>query len=601
MNCNNELLEQQKIELKHEIVHGSNKDFFRIFDIEAGCRKTRTAEVAISDLITTTDKNVIFVRMNNQDCRESVQNINAIVGEDVAFAYNNEDVPNQNRISLIKRLPSIRVLLITHAKYLVLATDKNMRKKFTENRQVLIIDEFISDIKKLSINQLDIDTYKRVLKTDIVIYKKFLNITSKIEDYIKSFPSGKNFVRLEISYPTREFNGLVKYIKCNITADKLQEKVKSLNEESNLNQELLNQLTTVKQLCEHMETIKEFYQQVCVFDNGTLYTSDSRIKYWLLDNNILLDASGELQIAYSINKDLYHLENCEPVLDHSKWKLINIEVNSTTAGKERINNFYDVVNKTIAKYGDDILVIGSKSELPFIQAANKAYFGNITGSNTWADCSNVAIIQTHNLNDIDYVLKFLHYSKEYIDKKIVITSKNTGRQLTSRYSFSDDRFEKIRILWITSETYQAIKRVNRNMIYSTEALIFMNNSDVMELLQKKLKGCAFETVDLSTDFQYEYTKQDRYIDTLQKNSYANRFITLMAELQNGLHPELVHKDKNGNPIKGTYRKSVLRDYIGIKSSANFNHQVLTKTEVVTFCEIREISTDGQYVKLACAE
>ena len=43
-NCNTELLEEQKRQLKYEIVYGENEGHFAVFDIEAGCRKTRTAE-----------------------------------------------------------------------------------------------------------------------------------------------------------------------------------------------------------------------------------------------------------------------------------------------------------------------------------------------------------------------------------------------------------------------------------------------------------------------------------------------------------------------------------------------------------------------------
>ena len=49
-NCNTKLLEEQKKQLKHEIVYGENAGHFAVFDIEAGCRKTRTAERALVDL-----------------------------------------------------------------------------------------------------------------------------------------------------------------------------------------------------------------------------------------------------------------------------------------------------------------------------------------------------------------------------------------------------------------------------------------------------------------------------------------------------------------------------------------------------------------------
>jgi hypothetical protein len=182
-NCNNELLEKQKAELRHEIIYGNNKDAFKVFDIEAGCRKTRTAEEALAEMVTLTDKNAIMIRLNNNDCRESADRINKLIGKKVAFAYNNEDVSVHRRKAEQKKFGQYRVLIITHPKYKVLASDTSQRKIFTEGRSILVVDEFISVTEKLELSEVDINTYKALFQYDSVISKAFSSYIKNIEDY----------------------------------------------------------------------------------------------------------------------------------------------------------------------------------------------------------------------------------------------------------------------------------------------------------------------------------------------------------------------------------------------------------------------------------
>lgn len=599
-NCNVELLEKQKEQLKNEIIYGKNSDFFKIYDIEACCGKTRTTEAALAEMVTDTTKNAILVRMKNVDCRESVENINKMVGETVAFAYNNEDVSGKAKYSIQKELNKYRVLVITHQKYKALSLNPKQRQVFSEDRSVLVVDEFISNVEKIKLTMLDINTYKKIFVEKPSVYDAFTNIIKGIEEYIILNDSGRYHHKFELEHTTKQFKELAGLIKSNYSNDTLFQRIQAIdrftNDLESVNHSLLHEIKTVNQFCKMIMEIKEFFLHLSVYDNNTLYTVDSRYKNWFLENNILLDASGELQCAYALDNKQYSLVKCDKVLDHSQWRIINIVVNTTTAGKERMNKFYDVVNDMISKYGEDILVIGNQKELNevVLPEESKGYFGNVTGSNEWGNKKNIAIIQTHNLNDIDFILKCLYYSEDYIKTKYPkLTSHSHGRRTCNRYSFDDARFEDIRNRWLASETYQALKRVNRNMAYSTDALVFMNNDDVINMIQSQMKNCLVEVVyPNEKELGYIENNQDAYINSLKKKSNANKFIKLMAEIREGKHNDL-------QTSKNMYKKKVIREYLGIKDSGNFTKQVLNKSEVIEYCKVWNIKMSGQYIEVNC--
>lgn len=598
-NCNTELLEEQKKQLSYEIVYGENAGHFAVFDIEAGCRKTRTAEKALVDLYKT-GKKAILVRRTDNDCRESMQNINTMAGLDIAFAYNNEDVSINNISRVNSLLPNIPIVIITHQKYTVLMKDSSKRKTFALNRNTLVIDEFLSTINVITLGVSDFETYIALFENDMVLLQAFEKAMHQPIDFLTTWnkkDSSRRFITLTDKSPSKDFDRLIKLIRANVSDQLLKtwrEKIFSnADTEMDVNFVLLNELCTVKILCERISEYKQLFTGMCLYSDKKLHTTDRRYNYWFLDNNIMLDASGELQIAYALNQNEFILQHCEKVLDHSRWKIINVPVTTTTAVKDKILNFYDVVNHELKKYKDDILVVGKKDEMQLIDVPeeNKGYFGNITGSNQWYDKKNVAIIQTHNLSDVDYILKYLHYAKETIEESFPLTCKCNGRTVKRMYSFTDKRLEKIRIHWIASEIYQAVKRVNRNMRYATDVLIFINNEEVIELIKSQMKNCTVETIDFENDmFIMEKSKQDDYVETLKQDSYATRFIEFLAETQNGLHPEFLDE-------KHRISKGKLREYLGIKTSSNFADKVLRKSEVISYCQVREIDLSGQYIKL----
>ncbi len=401
--------------------------------------------------------------------------------------------------------------------------------------------------------------------------------------------------RIENECVSKNFNDIIRLIRSNFSDKKLQRKIEQIN----YNTEgidytfLSEEIISVHALCEWILNIKEFFREICIICNGYAYTNNYRHKCWMLDTNIILDANGVLQSSYELDPKLYHLKGCENVLEHKNWNISIIPINTTSAGKGCMEQYYEFIKDHLKKYDQDILVVCKKEEVALLSDDFQqiGYFGNIIGSNQWADIKNIAIIHTPNLNDFEYMLTYLYYNHEDIENNINLSARRRGRKMVTQYMFNDPRFEKIRTKWIAAEIYQAIKRVNRNMAYDTECVIFINNDNVVELLQSKLKGCTIHRSMVSdSDVGYISSKGDKYIETLIDNSHASKFIHLMAELQEGRHADLSYENR-------AFKKKVIRIYLGITSPSAFNNHVLNKSSVIEYCAARNIIITGQTIKL----
>lgn len=424
LNCNAELLAQQKENLINEITCGENGNYFKVIDLECGTGKTLTAEEALAKMIRETDKSAILVRLTKKDCRESAQRINEMCKNKFAFVFNN-DLNKWEKQNLLPKLPDYRVICITHQKYVDLS--RNDRRAFIKGRSILVVNEFPSDVIPMKLDMEYIGFYKALFNSDPILSDMFSKIVKELEDCLLSREDvNRNLVKIAKPRIKKDIAEFIRLVKANILEEQLQSYLRNRDLLSTHANEVKQ--ATIQSLCKQIANIQQFYGRVCVFANNAIYTSDTRYDRWFLQNNILLDASGCLQSAYELAPDTYHLANFEPVLDHHQWTMYHIVANTTTSGKARITNFPEVVNNILSQ-NDDCLLVCKKDELPLFQCRHKCYFGNITGSNEFRDLKNVVIAHTPNLDDVNYILKYLHYNREEINNKTLM-SKGLGRGLT---------------------------------------------------------------------------------------------------------------------------------------------------------------------------
>ncbi|MBE6034939.1 MAG: hypothetical protein E7222_09625 [Clostridiales bacterium] len=592
-NCNESLLEQQQQKLTNLIVNESNPDYFKVFDMEAGCGKTLSAEQSIAFLVNNSEKNVLFVRSTNKDCQESADRINSICGYNACLVFNNEVLNEMERNEIIKKLPSYRVVCITHNKYLALS--KASSNPFKKNRHVLIIDEFPADIDIIKLSLKDMEIYAEYFHKYAILSLEYENIIQVIKNSLLT-QLENNALRTCIFEARRglknDVKSFKKLIKSNVNQEDINRVYKNHPEMNRDKEKVLSY--SVNELLTWFDNYLEFFNRVCIRSQDTIYSTNKKYKRWFLDTNIILDASGSLQSAYRLDPDTYHLENLKPVLNHQKWNLVNIVCNSTSSGKERIENFYEKVNEFIKEL-PDCLLIAKQKEMPFFQCEHKAYFGNITGSNNYRELKNVVIAHTPNLSDVNYILRYLHYRHDELGIKL--NGKSLGSGLSRHWELDSKQFETLRIEWIANEVYQAIKRVNRNMEADTKCYIFCNYTDAIELIVNKLQNCNVSVID-DFDFILVQSRLEEYNNGLKADSHEQKFIIILAELQAGLHSELIAKDKKGNIIPNTYKKTTIREHMGIKSSSNFSNKVLNRDAVKKYCIANHIEINRNYIVIA---
>jgi hypothetical protein len=586
-NCNEVKLNNQKEYLKKEIWDGYNQNIFKVLDHECGTGKSRTVEEAFAEYETTEfacyNFKVLFVRERIEDCINSAKRINELAGKTIAIAVNTKTYNTKEFNKIKKTLKDFRIVIITHEKYKSLCTDKENKKYFEEKRDTLVIDEFLNMCKgnELTINQKWISNIETMLGHR-TLRNQFVDCVAEIEDYLLSEKPIQSFFNAKIPLKTitTRINALKKSIKNALTKEYLNE-----------------QGYTKRQLIEDIENIKQFYIQTCVCEGNTIYCTNRRYQYWFLSmNNIILDASATLNMAYKLSPN-FVVQHQSPVLDHSKWSFLIYKTNSCKSAKERAINYYQELNKIVEQNNiDNTLVIGNKEDEAFTKANYKNHFGNITGSNDYKQLTNCVITHNPNMPFRQYVLEYLYYSNKKLDNRNSWSGLNNGKGDEKVYRFKEDKFEEYRQCKNANEIYQAIKRVNRTMEKESKIYIFNNDSETIDRVLKMFKGNK-KVAEYENFIEFGKTDMDKYNEERQENRHAMKFITLCKEIIQLRHIDLQATKKNRKgeeeQLIGTYKKSTLRECLGIKDKGQFKRDILDDVDVIGFCARHSIKLSGQ--------
>lgn len=456
-----------------------NKDRFKIEPRECGLGKTHDVVLALIDKYTNPNqKGAIYVAKTKRSGQEIVAEINNAFKQNIAFAINEDTV--EGRKDIKAKLKIYPIIAITQRFYELLAKDKSMIKEFQRERDLLIIDEWFSlaDIKTFSLaNIREIESKLG----NITLIELFREIVQELEKMLSTVDNKRHFFNTETDK---------KVIKKKIN------KLKKLVSE-NLEDDFLKRLgSNKKSLIQGIEDIFHFFNGTCLVENYILYTVDRTLEYWKLSNNFILDASAKLNGAYELNHQLFQINNYESVLDYRNWNVIRIEANSTASGKNKYGNYYNIVTRIADDLGknETLIVDNMKCAKGNYKSYIATYFANLRSNNDYKSMKNVIIACTPYIPDKEVVLEYLYYSnKTYYEKKDINPFSNessnydwNGRRCGQIYELDNKDFERYRKQLATSEIYQALKRVNRDMSQKTTVVIITKDNIIFDMLIKML-------------------------------------------------------------------------------------------------------------------
>lgn len=561
--------------LKNQILHGNNKDRFLVINGEAGSGKTIYSEQALAELVQQ-DKKAIFVRKFVEDCQGSAMRINRYCKKEVANAIHAENYQDYKDM-----LDDYHILIITHKRYTDLSKNKSERRRFAENREVLIIDEEIDMLEEMTYTMQRIEEFDGMLERGI-IRDLYTVCTREIESFLRTNKT-KTFFKTSIDV-SQELKQLKKLIK----NSRLREFVKAKNfvfddniETAIITKEEKDILLTKSDFINEIEVLENFINRTCYVENTHMYSFDRKIKFWKLENNIILDASASINSICQVGKQ-FNLQKDKKVINHSNWTMNVINQNSSKSNKEKTENLYDVINNEIANIEilgmfEKTLVIGAKDEQKHIKSSHSTdynWFGNITGKNDWKDFTRIFLIHNPQFAFHTYIAKYQIYAGENSLLNESLGILRDGQVVR----FMSEKLEKLRQTTIAAEIYQAIKRINRLNRDDAEVYLMNHDTEIINLVISQFQNIQVHEYQLEKEIKYKESKMDKYNKRRKENSYATAFIHLLSTLD-----------------KGKYKKKQLRELIGYKNNNTFARDVLNRIEVAEFMVANNIIAKGQSI------
>ena len=596
--CNYDVIqyEVQKKALRSEIskaiTEKYNHNNFLVYDNEAGFGKTRIALDSLPYFFKNNiDSRILWVAEEDEQCDKYADYINELFNKQIAITVttkNGRMTEKQRK----KSLQEYTVVFITHEKYKLLSLDREEIEWYKENRDLLIIDEYVDCSK--DIISFSYDSYA-ILKQNI---EKKYGKKSMFPEYLESITHPLCTCLDNYKHP--------KLIKLNKNVEKI---IDNIYKGANFYVDV-DIYTRQRQIVRYTEkeVIRNFYGLIQLenFYKGyfliekdketkkpTLKVPNYNMEVWGLKRNIILDASASLCYEYILNPQNYKVKTQEKIFSYDKWKLVWGNVNTTTSGKDKYENYYEEVNDLISELNPiDTLVVTklyndeektneknkkSKIRKKNIFIGNVTHWGDFKGKNEYGDLKNLVIEDSNLLWSSEYILKYLYYAR---NQDSLITDITYIRR---KNEFKEPILQDILQKTIANNYYQAVKRVNRNMKYESKIYILCSNHFVVDMVASMLPYCQYEILDTSNIF-----KKEKIEKKPKSKKNINAFLDLCNQLlesdtipQNMIN--IINNNekymKNNDIINGKIPKHIFQECLMIKNDKSFSKNVMNNEDV----------------------
>ena len=189
-----EMERQQKLLIQYisqKITETKNHNIFNVYDNEAGFGKTRIGLNALPYFIKNNlNSRVLWVGEETAELDKNVKYLNDLFEKEVAIAIHSKN--GKSKEQKIKALEQYTFVFITHERYKRLSLNAEERALYTNNRDLLIIDEYVDMTKEyITFNSHTYETLKQDLievcgvKSGVV--EDFDYITERLRFYLKYY------------------------------------------------------------------------------------------------------------------------------------------------------------------------------------------------------------------------------------------------------------------------------------------------------------------------------------------------------------------------------------------------------------------------------
>ncbi|MDY8025804.1 MULTISPECIES: hypothetical protein [Paenibacillus] len=531
MKNNNEEYTLKIKELEQTINSQSGEtSHFNVFCSEAGLGKSReTLRIVDESFDDWNNSNrYLIVKKFKKDVEEAVEYLSH---RNKTGFLNILGVTSENWIqwkTKYEKLRDVRVMIITHQRYIDLCLNDEIRHAFVENRNVLIIDEKIK-FPTYTFSKAIYDQVRSMLHTSI--QQEYDKVCNKllIELQKHEFEKKKNkVIRCKLKIHPATLRNFINLMNTNIENE--------------------NDIRIKNALRNFIAGLNQWYSTKCLYNAGNISTFNHKHKLWGLQKNIILDASAYIDNVYKLGN--FKLFGHERIISHSNSHFTIINFNTSKSSlrlnqsefnaeiSKKINNSYKVNDKTLIichkdnhklileqLYKVGITRIGVGDEYDGEDFAIN-WFGNLIGKNEYSKFTQCWIIGTPNIPYEQYLIDYMMYRETDLGRKS--TDIKLGR-------FVNDKFKAVQIGYIASEIYQSIKRIQRNQMPQGEFFIVNSDQEVLNTVLSQIKD-ANKVNKIEMEFQQikkskEHDNVEKFLDyfsSLPKGMYKKKDIFFKA-------------------------------------------------------------------------
>jgi len=537
------------------------RDQFIVYPFEAGSGKSRESQRFLGEMTKQNDYRALYVQrfVKDNQLEATVARINEFAGKEVAVGITGEDNKSKRKL---KKVMEAQILVCSHSMYKQFC--RGLHPELIDNRQILVIDERMDLVERISISIEDIgnlwgsfDLYKQgklmeelagILKEKFYHYSPLIGSVSKQEMFSIGFK-----VDCFLKYQTA-LNELI-----GVVTDK--------------NHKML------------LLKVKNLIKNGGLFFENQFHTFEA-ISYLMLENNVVLDANGNFDETYSIFKELFSIQNQPSIFDYSQTNFHHFEVKTGKGNLDKyISFFQESLERVEFSNGSQILFVTEKDSvdrvkdallLKFAQMGDSLeeieeflnvkieveYFGNIIGRNDFRGFDKVVILKTPNYSYIDYSMQFVYLQKL------------SGKAVGDIRVFEHEEVEAIRKSVVAGEIYQAIKRINRDLSKRADIYLFCSNKEAVDIVLNQLQNVQYVSQKLTVE-----SKQKKSDRKPKEQSTFDKKVLLVQEA-------LLANAK----IACSIRKKELREQVGILDKHLFAKILKT---LDSFLQANHIENQGQ--------